>query len=186
MTANSSNPGLISNDRIVLSGSGSSRTVTLSPLSTQFGAATITLTVMDLAGATSGTGFTLTVNPINDPPTLDPIANLLLNENAGQQTVSLTGISSGAPNENQALTVAASSSNPIVALTETSHTPDRGSDERSFGARASTMKGSANTVENASMRNFRAYGAPNFRPARNVDEWNELYGRDARSSRARP
>src|SRR5262249_5604790 len=37
--------------------------------------------------------------PSNYPPTLDPIANITINESAGQQTVTLTGITSGSSNE---------------------------------------------------------------------------------------
>ena len=48
---------------------------------------------------------------VNQPPTLNPINNLTLNENAGLQTVSLSGITSGATNEIQTLTVTAVSSN---------------------------------------------------------------------------
>jgi hypothetical protein len=48
---------------------------------------------------------------VNQPPTLNAINNLTINENAGLQTVSLSGITSGATNENQTLTVTAASSN---------------------------------------------------------------------------
>jgi hypothetical protein len=48
---------------------------------------------------------------VNQPPTLNAINNLIINENAGLQTVSLSGITSGATNENQTLTVTAASSN---------------------------------------------------------------------------
>ena len=51
------------------------------------------------------------VKPTNQPPTLNALANVTINENAGLQTVSLSGISSGAANESQTLTVTASSSN---------------------------------------------------------------------------
>src|SRR5262249_53967039 len=51
------------------------------------------------------------VNSVNDVPTLNTLANVTINENAPQQTVNLSGISSGATNENQTLTVTASSSN---------------------------------------------------------------------------
>ncbi len=47
----------------------------------------------------------------NTPPTLDSLANLTISENAALQTVNLSGISSGAANESQTLTVTASSSN---------------------------------------------------------------------------
>ncbi len=49
---------------------------------------------------------------VNQQPTLNPMSNLMLDEDAGLQTVNLTGISSGASNEVQVLTVTASSSNP--------------------------------------------------------------------------
>jgi hypothetical protein len=48
---------------------------------------------------------------VNQPPTLNAISNLTTNENAGLQTVSLSGITSGAANENQVLHVTAVSSN---------------------------------------------------------------------------
>jgi len=36
---------------------------------------------------------------VNQPPTLSPVANLTINEDAAQQTVALTGISTGATDE---------------------------------------------------------------------------------------
>ena len=56
--------------------------------------------------------FTVTVRSVNQVPTLDPIANVTINQNSGVQTVSLAGITSGAANENQTLTVTASSGTP--------------------------------------------------------------------------
>lgn len=50
----------------------------------------------------------------NQPPTLAPLADITINENASSQTVNLTGISSGASNELQTLTVTATSSNPSL------------------------------------------------------------------------
>src|SRR5439155_14142891 len=47
-----------------------------------------------------------------DPPTLNLISDVITNEDAGLQTVALSGITSGATNESQALTVTAISSNP--------------------------------------------------------------------------
>src|SRR2546422_3913799 len=41
----------------------------------------------------------LTVNFVNQPPTLDPISDLTINEDASLQTVNLTGISSGPRSE---------------------------------------------------------------------------------------
>src|SRR5439155_15213702 len=79
----------------------------------------------------ASTFFTLTVNAVNDPPTLDRIADINGTSPAGNatfsQTVSLTGIGTGATNETQTLTVAASSSNtsmiPTVNVTYMSANP---------------------------------------------------------------
>jgi hypothetical protein len=63
-----------------------------------------------------------TVIPIsitNQPPTLDLLVNLTINENAGLQTVNLSGITSGANSEVQTLTVTAASSNPSLIPTPT-------------------------------------------------------------------
>src|SRR5437660_17220 len=52
----------------------------------------------------------------NRPPTLNTIPNITINEDAAAQTVNLSGISSGATNEVQTLTVTATSSNPGLIL----------------------------------------------------------------------
>lgn len=60
---------------------------------------------------------------LNQPPTLNPISDLIINASAGLQTVSLSNITSGAITENQTLTVTAISSdndllpNPSVHYT---------------------------------------------------------------------
>ncbi len=110
----SSNPTLVPNASIVFGGSGINRTVVVTPATNQFGSATITITVLDLDGGSTNDTFLLTVNPVNDPPTLDPIADQTISENATQQTVLLSGISAGAPNEVQTLTVKAVSSRPSL------------------------------------------------------------------------
>ena len=58
--------------------------------------------------------FTVTINPVNDAPTLATLTNLTLTEGAGLQTVNLSGLSSGPGDGAQALTVTASSSNPSL------------------------------------------------------------------------
>ncbi len=114
ITATSSNPSLVPNNNIVIGGSGAIRTVTVTPNATISGTTAITLTVDDGNGAAASDVFTLTVNPINQAPTLAPIAALTISEDAGLQIVDLSGISSGATNENQAVSIAAASSNPSL------------------------------------------------------------------------
>jgi hypothetical protein len=114
LTASSSNTNLVPAANIALGGAETNRTVTLTPAANQFGSATITVTVTDTNGNSASDNFVLSVNPVNDPPTLNPISNVTTNEDAGPVTVSLSGISTGATNESQTLVVSARSSNPAV------------------------------------------------------------------------
>jgi hypothetical protein len=66
VSGSSSNPTLVPNTSIALGGSGSSRTVTVTPATGQIGTATITLTVSD-GVATARTSFVLTVNAAANP-----------------------------------------------------------------------------------------------------------------------
>src|SRR4030095_4890223 len=59
---------------ISFGGSGANRSVTVSPASNQNGTATITVTVSD-GQLSAGDSFVLTVNAVNDPPTISNIAN---------------------------------------------------------------------------------------------------------------
>jgi hypothetical protein len=126
VTASSSNTGLIPNPTVTYTSPNATGSIRFTPVADAFGSATITVTVND-AGATNNVvsrTFNVTVNPVNQVPTLNTLANVTVNENAGQQTVSLAGIGSGAANESQTLTVTASSSNtgvvPNPTLTYTS------------------------------------------------------------------
>lgn len=114
VTASSSNPGLIPTPPVSYTSPTATGTLSFTPVADAFGSATITVTVND--GGTSNNivtrNFVVTVNPVNDAPTLNTLSALAINQNASAQTVSLTGISSGAANETQTLTVTASSSNP--------------------------------------------------------------------------
>ncbi len=61
-------------------------------------------------GSANGTA-TINVTPVNDPPTIDPLGSISLPTGTVSETVSLSGITSGAANETQVLTVTASSDN---------------------------------------------------------------------------
>jgi len=77
LSAASSNTNLVALADIVFDGSGSNRTVTITPATNRFGTTTITLTVSDgLASASDS--FVLTVNPVNHPPVLAPIADQMV------------------------------------------------------------------------------------------------------------
>ena len=119
VTSSSSNPSLIPTPTVSYSSPSTTGSITFSPVALAFGSAIITVTVYD-GGASNNIisrTFTVTVNPVNQPPTLTPLANVTINENAGLQTVNLSGITSGATNEVQTLTVTAASSNPSLIPT---------------------------------------------------------------------
>ena len=116
VTASSANTALIPNPTVTYTSPNSTGTLTFTPVANASGSALITVTVND-GQATNNTvtrTFTVTVNAVNDLPTLNTIGNLSVNENAGLQTVSLSGIGSGAANESQTLTLTASSGNTAV------------------------------------------------------------------------
>ena len=113
VSASSSNPTLIPNANVVLSGSGTSRTVVVTPAANQFGSANITVSVSDGSLSTNDT-FTVVVDPINDPPTVSTITNRSIPRNGSTGPIPFTvgDIETAAPG----LTVTASSSNPSLVL----------------------------------------------------------------------
>ena len=89
LSAISSAQGLVPDANIVLGGSGTSRTVTVTPASNQSGSATITLTVSDGAASTTDT-FVLTVDAVNDVPTISDVSSLSTNEDAATSALAVT------------------------------------------------------------------------------------------------
>lgn len=123
ISARSDNQSLILDPTITYTSPDTTGTLSFAPVSDAYGSATITVTVKDSGGTLNGASdtvqasFTVTVSPVNDSPSLDPLADLVIDEDAPQQTVALTGIGSGATNESQILSVRAWSS-------DTSKIPD--------------------------------------------------------------
>jgi len=113
VTAQSSNLTLIPAPTVTNVSPQASGTLRFTPAANLSGAATITVTVSD-GLLTTVRAFQVTVNAVNDAPTLNTPANLEMGLNAGTQTVRLSGIGTGAPNEVQPLVVTAQSSNPAL------------------------------------------------------------------------
>jgi hypothetical protein len=121
ITATSSNPALIPDPTVNYTSPDGTGTLTLEPVANASGTVTITVVVQDNGGTADGgvnavtNTFAVTLNAVNDPPTLNAISNLTTNENAGLQTVDLGGITVGPTNEaGQTLTITATSSNPSL------------------------------------------------------------------------
>ena len=116
ITATSSNPALIPNPSVTYASPDSASSLAFTPAANNFGTATITVTVNDGQAQNNSVTrtFAVSVGPVNQPPTLNPISNLTINENDGPQTVNLAGITAGPTNEVQVLSVTATSSNPAL------------------------------------------------------------------------
>jgi CSLREA domain-containing protein len=122
VTATSSNAALVPNNpaNISISGSGSSRTLSINPLANFFGASTITVTVSGSNSQTMSDTFVLTVNPVNDAPSFIKGPDQTVNENAAAQTINnwAANISVGPANELQtAAFVVTNNSNPGLFAT---------------------------------------------------------------------
>ncbi len=116
VTATSSNPTLVPNTaaNLAISGSGSSRSLVITPAlnqnSTLSGTANITVSVTDTT--TETVTFKLTVNAVNDPPTITDIADqsTFLTVPVGPIPFTVADVESAAT----AITVTASTDNPSV------------------------------------------------------------------------
>ena len=78
VTATSSNSSLAPNGNLSLTGSGSNRVLRVTPLPNAFGTTTITFTVDDGVGGVTERSIELTVNPVNDDPTISAIGNFTI------------------------------------------------------------------------------------------------------------
>jgi hypothetical protein len=123
VVTNNTNPGLFS----VAPAINSSGQLSFTPAANANGSATITVVLKDNGGTANGgvdtsaaATFTITVTPVNDPPSFTKGADQTVNEDAGAQTVSnwATNISAGPANESsQTLTFVLSSNNaPLFSV----------------------------------------------------------------------
>jgi hypothetical protein len=86
----SSNTTLVPNANIAFGGSGANRTVTVTPAANQFGTTTVTVTVTDADGGTASDSFVLTVNSVNDLPTISNITDKSTNEDTATAAIAFT------------------------------------------------------------------------------------------------
>jgi hypothetical protein len=92
--------------------SGAPASIQYTPEADWFGEVSFTVQASDLSGNTDLLQVLVTVEPVNDPPTIDPLSDRSLLEKSGLNRVDLTGISPGPANENQTVTVSAMTDNP--------------------------------------------------------------------------
>jgi len=111
VSASSSNTTLVPNANLTLAGSGTNRTLTVTPVANQSGTSSITVTVSD-GSLTTSTTFVLTVAPVNDGPTISGIANrsIIQNTNTGAIAFTVTDVDTALTS----LTLTGSSSNQTL------------------------------------------------------------------------
>lgn len=112
VSAASSNPALLPSSGIVFGGSGAGRTITATPAANQSGSASVTVTVTDAGGAIATATFAMTVNPVNDAPTISALSPQSLND--GESTSALAVTVGDLETSASLLTLNAASSNPAV------------------------------------------------------------------------
>ncbi|MDB5341498.1 MAG: Repeat family, partial [Planctomycetaceae bacterium] len=111
VTTSSSNLALVPLSGIVITGSGATRTVQVTPSANQSGVTTITLTVSD-GNSSSSDAFSLTVISLPDAPTISHIPDRTTNEDVAPPAQSFIIGDTDSPLNT--LTVTAHSSNPAV------------------------------------------------------------------------
>ena len=118
ITAVSDNTGLIPDPTVNYTSDQTTGTIEFTPVTDMNGIATITVTVQDDGGTDNGgtdtfsQSFTVQV-ATNLPPTIDPLEDLTISKNNGEQTINLDGIGPG-DGETQNLSIVISSDNQVL------------------------------------------------------------------------
>ncbi|MBI5756994.1 MAG: hypothetical protein HZA46_00585, partial [Planctomycetales bacterium] len=108
VSGSSSDTTLVPNANIVFGGSGTNRTVTVTPAANLFGTATITVTVTDANSGTATDTFVLSVNAANDPPTISTFPDVTTLEDMSPATIAFTIGDDSTPTTDMTVTVTSS------------------------------------------------------------------------------
>ena len=108
ITATSSDQNILPDGKITLGGTAEDRTISVAPNSNAFGTVDITVTISD-GDATSQQTFRLTVDPVNDAPTISNIADLTILEDTNSGPIAVTV--QDVDNLNRSLVVTVASNN---------------------------------------------------------------------------
>ena len=151
VTATSSDTTLVPNSSIIVGGSGSNRTLTITPTANLSGSSTITVTAIDANNVSTTSTFVLTVNAQNDLPTIGTIANQSTNEDFATSAISVTVNDVETPAGS--LTVAATSSNTTLVPNANIVVGGTGSNRTLIVAPAANQSGTATITVTATDAN---------------------------------
>jgi hypothetical protein len=122
VTARSSNTNLVTDANLVITGTGTNRTLSITPSTNSFGKAAIELVATDSQSARSTNTLSLSVNLVNRAPSFVLLTNAVyVTKNAAATVISnyVTSISAGAEAESsQSLTFRVTSANSAFFLTQ--------------------------------------------------------------------
>ncbi len=113
VAGSSSNQGLVPDANIAFGGSGSDRTVTIRPVTSQFGTTTITITVSDGDGGAASSSFLLTVNAVNHSLTISNVPDQTTDEDTPTPAIPFT-ISDVETNADRLMVTGSSSNQGLV------------------------------------------------------------------------
>ena len=116
----SSDINIISHPVVDYSSPENEATLVIQPADNVFGSIALDIIVKD-DGGTENQGvdsivvqIQVAVTPVNDPPQMDPIGDLNIDEDSMEQTVLLTGISPGTYEDDQTVTITVTSGNTAI------------------------------------------------------------------------
>jgi len=118
VSAISSNKNIIPDPIVVYTSPDSTGMMQIVSIPDAFGTVTITVKITDDGGVEYGgidsvfLAFTISILPVNDPPSISSINDVYLLESSGEEFINIFGIGSGAANEIQGIVVSAISNNP--------------------------------------------------------------------------
>ncbi len=90
VTATSSNQGLAPNSNLIISGTGASRALQITPSPNASGTSFITVAVRDADNAVTSRSFQVTVTPVNDAPSISSIPNQTIFVNTSTGPIAFT------------------------------------------------------------------------------------------------
>jgi len=108
----SNHPEKIPVENIVLGGTGSNRTIQITPLPNSNGSTNIKVLVTDPEGAVASESFDISLTAVNDPPTISNILDQVIDANTSRSAIPC--IVGDVDNDLSALTVSASSSDQTL------------------------------------------------------------------------